>query len=104
MERSTSVRKPHTSTIDLLTWSETLPANSPLPSFAYRPHQPSDGDQKGGVWKAAHKMTEINGSGIFAQKAENDGEQGRPHREEGEGEGRGEAPAKEGEGQGVGER
>ncbi|KAM1004108.1 hypothetical protein ACFX1X_004397 [Malus domestica] len=53
MEMSTSVRKPHTSTIDLLTWSETPPADSPLPSFAYRPHQPSDGDQKGGVWRAS---------------------------------------------------
>lgn len=29
MERSTPVRKPHTSTADLLTWSETPPADSP---------------------------------------------------------------------------
>ncbi|KAM1247907.1 hypothetical protein TB2_043918 [Malus domestica] len=88
MERSTPVRKPHTSTADLLTWSETPPADSPLPSSASRPHQPSDGIRKvvfGGQVTdeeveslnkrkpcSAHKMKEITGSGIFAPKAEND--------------------------------
>ncbi|CAN6679093.1 unnamed protein product [Malus baccata var. baccata] len=88
MERSTPVRKPHTSTADLLTWSETPLADSPLPSSASRPHQPSDGIRKvvfGGQVTdeeveslnkrkpcSAHKMKEITGSGIFAPKAEND--------------------------------
>lgn len=40
MERSTPVRKPYTSTADLLTWSETPPADSPAPpSSASRSHQ-----------------------------------------------------------------
>ncbi|KAG6784268.1 hypothetical protein POTOM_009957 [Populus tomentosa] len=49
MERSTPVRKPHTSTADLLTWSETPPPDSPAvgsASRSTRPHQPSDGISK----------------------------------------------------------
>lgn len=34
MERTTPVRKPHTSTADLLTWSETPPSDSPAPGSA----------------------------------------------------------------------
>ncbi|KAE8731270.1 hypothetical protein F3Y22_tig00002840pilonHSYRG00889 [Hibiscus syriacus] len=45
MERSTPVRKPHTSTADLLTWSETPQPDSSAPRST-RPHQPSDGIRK----------------------------------------------------------
>lgn len=37
MERSTPVRKPHTSTADLLVWSETPPSDSPAQASATRP-------------------------------------------------------------------
>ncbi|KAL5982173.1 hypothetical protein ACLOJK_016242 [Asimina triloba] len=52
MERSTPVRKPHTSTADLLTWSENPPADSSADASAsgsrpaMRSHQPSDGISK----------------------------------------------------------
>ncbi|CAH1454108.1 unnamed protein product [Lactuca virosa] len=50
MERNTPVRKPHTSTADLLTWSENPPADSPMTGSAARSsarsHQPSDGISK----------------------------------------------------------
>ncbi|KAK6246073.1 hypothetical protein SCA6_009163 [Theobroma cacao] len=47
MERSTPVRKPHTSTADLLTWSETPHSDSPASATrSTRPHQPSDGIRK----------------------------------------------------------
>ncbi|KAA3466553.1 plant/F14D7-9 protein [Gossypium australe] len=47
MERSTPVRKPHTSTADLLTWSETPPPDSSASAARpTRPHQPSDGIRK----------------------------------------------------------
>ncbi|PQM42834.1 uncharacterized protein Pyn_34960 [Prunus yedoensis var. nudiflora] len=92
MERSTPVRKPHTSTADLLTWSETPLTDSPLPSSASRSatrsHQPSDGIRKvvfGGQVTdeeveslnkrkpcSGYKMKEMTGSGIFAPKSEND--------------------------------
>lgn len=36
MERSTPVRKPHTSTADLLVWSETPPSDSPAQASATR--------------------------------------------------------------------
>nr|GFC92205.1 hypothetical protein [Tanacetum cinerariifolium] len=40
-------RKPNTSTADLLTWSETPPAESPVTgSSSVRSHQPSDGISK----------------------------------------------------------
>ncbi|MBA0869439.1 hypothetical protein Goshw_028128 [Gossypium schwendimanii] len=89
MEKSTPVRKPHTSTADLLTWSET-----PQPDFtasaarSTRPHQPSDGIRKvvfGGQVTdeefeslnkrkpcSGYKMKEMTGSGIFAADGEND--------------------------------
>ncbi|MBA0624159.1 hypothetical protein Godav_009557 [Gossypium davidsonii] len=89
MERSTPVRKPHTSTADLLTWSET-PQPDPATSAArsVRPHQPSDGIRKvvfGGQVTdeefeslnkrkppSGYKMKEMTGSGIFAANVEND--------------------------------
>ncbi|KAG6654216.1 hypothetical protein CIPAW_05G129700 [Carya illinoinensis] len=46
MERSTPVRKPHTSTADLLTWSENPPTDSPALGSVVRSHQPSDGISK----------------------------------------------------------
>ncbi|KAL6984152.1 hypothetical protein U1Q18_017528 [Sarracenia purpurea var. burkii] len=90
MERITPVRKPHTSTADLLTWSENPPADSsaPRPRSAARSHQPSDGISKvvfGGQVTdeevenlnkrkpcSGYKLKEITGSGIFAADAEND--------------------------------
>lgn len=88
MERSTPVRKPHTSTADLLTWSEIPPAAADGGSSAARSHQPSDGISKvvfGGQVTdeeveslnkrkpcSAHKLKEITGSGIFAAGAEDD--------------------------------
>ncbi|KAK8579927.1 hypothetical protein V6N13_143078 [Hibiscus sabdariffa] len=86
MERSTPVRKPHTSTADLLTWSETPQPDSAARSA--RPHQPSDGIKKvvfGGQVTdeefeslnkrkppSGYKMKEMTGSGIFAANEEND--------------------------------
>ncbi|XP_054788896.1 uncharacterized protein LOC129294494 isoform X1 [Prosopis cineraria] len=88
MERTTPVRKPHSSTADLLTWSETPPSDSPAPGSAARSHQPSDGIRKvvfGGQVTdeeveslnkrkpcSEYKMKEITGSGIFAANGEND--------------------------------
>ncbi|KAI5654802.1 hypothetical protein M9H77_31989 [Catharanthus roseus] len=94
MEKSTPVRKPHTSTADLLTWSENPPENSPAPGSAAsaarssaRSHQPSDGISKvvfGGQVTdeeveslnkrkpcSGYKMKEMTGSGIFAASGEN---------------------------------
>ncbi|KAG6598681.1 DNA oxidative demethylase ALKBH2, partial [Cucurbita argyrosperma subsp. sororia] len=86
MDRATPVRKPHTSTADLLTWPELPPADSPaFPSSASRSaprsHQPSDGISKvvfGGQVTdeeveslnkrkpcSGYKMKEMTGSGIF---------------------------------------
>lgn len=86
MERNTPVRKPHTSTADLLTWSENPPADSPAVASAAsrsatRSHQPSDGISKvvfgGQVTEeeaeslnkrkpcSGFKMKEMTGSGIF---------------------------------------
>ncbi|GMI83177.1 hypothetical protein like AT1G35780 [Hibiscus trionum] len=86
MERNTPVRKPHTSTADLLTWSETPQPDSAVRSA--RPHQPSDGIKKvvfGGQVTdeefeslnkrkppSGYKMKEMTGSGIFAANEEND--------------------------------
>lgn len=39
MERSTPVRKPHTSTADLLTWSEAPTSDSPATVSGARSHQ-----------------------------------------------------------------
>ncbi|KAJ9146424.1 hypothetical protein P3X46_028693 [Hevea brasiliensis] len=92
MERSTPVRKSHTSTADLLTWSENPPADSPsvgsAPRSAARSHQPSDGISKvvfGGQVTdeefeslnkrkpcSGYKMKEMTGSGIFAANGAND--------------------------------
>ncbi|CAJ2644377.1 uncharacterized protein LOC123896973 [Trifolium pratense] len=89
MERNTPVRKPHTSTADLLTWSETPIADSPAPpSSATRSHQPSDGISKvvfGGQVTdeeveslnkrkpcSEYKMKEITGSGIFVANGEDE--------------------------------
>ncbi|CAI0446180.1 unnamed protein product [Linum tenue] len=88
MERSTPVRKPHTSTADLLTWSETPPPESPSLTSAARSHQPSDGISKvvfGGQVTdeetdslnkrkpcSGHKMKEMTGSGIFSGKGEHE--------------------------------
>ncbi|KAF4360383.1 hypothetical protein CsatB_008368 [Cannabis sativa] len=93
MERSTPVRKPHTSTADLLTWSETPPAESPAVASAAsrsgaRSHQPSDGISKvvfgGQVTEeefqslnkrkpcSGYKMKEMTGSGIFVGDGEDE--------------------------------
>ncbi|KFK42200.1 hypothetical protein AALP_AA2G224600 [Arabis alpina] len=90
MERNTPVRKTHTSTADLLTWSEVPPSDSPSSASrsAVRSHQPSDGISKvvfGGQVTdeeveslnrrkpcSEHKMKEITGSGIFARNEEGD--------------------------------
>ncbi|CAH8390570.1 unnamed protein product [Eruca vesicaria subsp. sativa] len=90
MERTTPVRKPHTSTADLLTWSEAPPSDSPSSASrsAVRSHQPSDGVSKvvfGGQVTdeeveslnrrkpcSEHKMKEITGSGIFSRNQEDD--------------------------------
>ncbi|CAK9186434.1 unnamed protein product [Ilex paraguariensis] len=95
MERSTPVRKPHTNTSDLLTWSENPPADSPATCSAAqgarssaRSHQPSDGISKvvfGGQVTdeeveslnkrkpcSGYKLKEITGSGIFASVGDND--------------------------------
>lgn len=89
MERNTPVRKPHTSTADLLVWSETPINDSPAPpSSATRSHQPSDGISKvvfGGQVTdeeveslnkrkpcSEYKMKEITGSGIFVANGEDE--------------------------------
>ncbi|KAA8522485.1 hypothetical protein F0562_013154 [Nyssa sinensis] len=97
MERTTPVRKPHTSTADLLTWSENPPADSPATGSATsaarsaaRSHQPSDGISKvvfGGQVTdeevetllkrkpcSGYKLKEMTGSGIFAADGENGSE------------------------------
>ncbi|XP_058222200.1 uncharacterized protein LOC131332136 [Rhododendron vialii] len=89
MERTTPVRKPHTSTADLLVWSEIPPADTPAdaPRSNARSHQPSDGISKvvfGGQVTdeeveslnkrkpcSGYKLKEITGSGIFAAGSEN---------------------------------
>ncbi|KAJ6791841.1 Uncharacterized protein M6B38_241575 [Iris pallida] len=90
MERATPVRKPHTSTADLLTWSETPPPpadGSAAASSARRSNKPAGGISP--VMFGAHmskeeaesvlqrkpcstsKLKEITGSGIFVGDAEN---------------------------------
>nr|XP_043615593.1 uncharacterized protein LOC122587473 [Erigeron canadensis] len=91
MEKNTPVRKPHTSTADLLTWSEIPVGDSPATASAPRSHQPSDGISKvvfGGQVTdeeveslnkrkpvSGYKLKEITGSGIFAAGGENDVEE-----------------------------
>ncbi|CAN8320491.1 unnamed protein product [Cochlearia groenlandica] len=85
MEKSTPVRKQNKSTVDLLTWPENQPFESPAAAAsrsASRSHQPSDGISKvvfGGQVTdeeveslnkrkpcSNYKMKEIIGSGIFS--------------------------------------
>ncbi|KAI3807781.1 hypothetical protein L1987_23715 [Smallanthus sonchifolius] len=91
MASNTPVRKPHTSTADLLTWSETPAADSTATASAARSHQPSDGISKvvfGGQVTdeeveslnkrkpvSGYKLKEITGSGIFAASGENNVEE-----------------------------
>ncbi|XP_072992616.1 uncharacterized protein [Typha latifolia] len=91
MERSVPVRKPHTSTADLLTWSET-PAADQSPASAATPASRRPGKPAGGITPVMFgaqmseeeaetlnqrkpcsglKLREITGSGIFAADAEN---------------------------------
>ncbi|XP_020697427.1 uncharacterized protein LOC110110350 isoform X3 [Dendrobium catenatum] len=92
MERSTPVRKPHTSTADLLTWPETPQlVDPPVPDSATRrSHKPSGGispalfggpmteEEVESVNKSYRKPTsgpklkEMTGSGIFSTVNEND--------------------------------
>ncbi|KAG1334557.1 DNA polymerase I [Cocos nucifera] len=89
MERSTPVRKSHTSTADLLTWTEAPQAAPPTADWgSRRPYQPSGGISKvlfGGqmteeeaesVLKrkpcSGPKLKEMTGSGIFAADSEDD--------------------------------
>ncbi|CAN6999010.1 hypothetical protein IGI04_019411 [Brassica rapa subsp. trilocularis] len=87
MEKNTPVRKPHTSTADLLTWPDNQPFESPS-AVPTRSHQPSDGIRKvvfGGQVTdeeveslnkrkpcSNYKMKEITGSGIFSVYEQND--------------------------------
>ncbi|KAL8030292.1 hypothetical protein ABFX02_14G277200 [Erythranthe guttata] len=87
MDKCTPVRKPHTSTADLLTWSENSPEYSPAPASSARSYQPSDGISKvvfGGQVTddeveslnkrkpcSGYKMKEMTGSGIFKANGEN---------------------------------
>ncbi|XP_058096780.1 uncharacterized protein LOC131242265 isoform X2 [Magnolia sinica] len=97
MERNTPVRKPHTSTADLLTWSEnpqldysSIESSTTGSRPTIRTHQPAGGISKvlfGGQMTeeeveslmkrkpcSGPKMKEMTGSGIFAA----DGENGAP--------------------------
>ncbi|TKY60287.1 Alpha-ketoglutarate-dependent dioxygenase alkB-like 2 [Spatholobus suberectus] len=85
MQRSTPLRNPHTSTSDLLTWSEQPPPES-SPASGHRSRQPSD--KIGEVLRGSqlteeeaqsltkkkpcsgYKMKEMTGSGIFSGNAE----------------------------------
>ncbi|CAN8328601.1 unnamed protein product [Cochlearia groenlandica] len=92
MERKTAIRNPHTSTADLLSWSETQQpppppySNNQSTAYAARSHQPSDGISKvlGGGGQitdeeaqslnklkncSGYKLKEMTGSGIFADKS-----------------------------------
>lgn len=86
MEKTTPVRKSHTNTSDLLTWSEAAPRESPASATGHRSsarsHQPSDGISKvlfGGQVSdkeaeallktkpcSGYKLKEMTGSGIFS--------------------------------------
>ncbi|KAI3762185.1 hypothetical protein L1987_52609 [Smallanthus sonchifolius] len=91
MASNTPVRKPHTSTADLLTWSENPAVDSSATASSARSHQPSDGISKvvfGGQVTdeeveslnkrkpvSGYKLKEITGSGIFAASGENNVEE-----------------------------
>ncbi|KAI9117092.1 hypothetical protein K1719_012091 [Acacia pycnantha] len=88
MQRTTPVRKPNSSTSDLLTWSETPPTDSPttVTGSSSRSRQPADKISKvlhgGQVTEeearslektkpcSGYKMKEMTGSGIFSASAE----------------------------------
>ncbi|KAM6563812.1 hypothetical protein CsatB_023810 [Cannabis sativa] len=91
MEKTTpvsTVRKPNSSTSDLLTWTEASPssASTAPPTSAPRSHQPSDGmkkvlhggqvtdDEAQSLLKkkpcSGYKMKEMNGSGIFTDNGD----------------------------------
>ncbi|EPS66186.1 hypothetical protein M569_08591, partial [Genlisea aurea] len=88
MEKGAAVRKPHTSTADLLTWSENPTEISPAPALPARSHQPSDGISKvvfGGQVTdeevenlnkrkpcSDYKKKEMTGSGIFKSNGEDE--------------------------------
>lgn len=97
MERSTPVRKSHTSTADLLVWTETPPADRTAPDAdgpgsrpGVRSHQPSGGisavlcqygaqltdEEAESAMKrkpcSDYKLREITGSGIFSSEKEDD--------------------------------
>lgn len=93
--RGTPVRKPHTSTADLLAWPENPAADSPATGSSARPVrnvQPSDGISKvvfGGQVTdeevetllkrkpcSDHKLKEMTGSGIFSAEDENEDQEG----------------------------
>ncbi|CAO2827776.1 unnamed protein product [Amaranthus hypochondriacus] len=92
-ERPRAGRKSHTSTADLLTWTESPLPSSPLPSSASRSHQPSDAVSKvlfgGQITEeeaetlakrkpcSGYKMKEMTGSGIFAGSSEDATENGK---------------------------
>lgn len=75
------MRKPHTSTADLLTWKEAPPSESPAKVTAHRSHQPSDrigkvlfggqvtDEEADSLMKkkpcSGYKLKEMTGSGIF---------------------------------------
>ncbi|KAG6775401.1 hypothetical protein POTOM_018851 [Populus tomentosa] len=81
MERNAAVRKPHTSTADLLTWKVSPPSATPPSASSHRPHQPSDKISKvlfGGQVSqeeaeslmkkkpsSGYKLNEMSGSSIF---------------------------------------
>ncbi|KAG1366507.1 hypothetical protein COCNU_13G002970 [Cocos nucifera] len=90
MERNVPVRKPHTSTADLLTWSETPPSAPPAADSATparRTHKPAGGispvmfgaqlseEEAASLNQrklcSGSKLREITGSGIFAAGDEN---------------------------------
>ncbi|KAL2906071.1 DNA oxidative demethylase ALKBH2 [Bienertia sinuspersici] len=87
-EKARAGRKSHSSTADLLTWTESPPSDSPAPSSASRSHQPSDAVSKvlfgGQITEeealslakrkpcSGYKMKEMTGSGIFADSGDDD--------------------------------
>ncbi|KAA8530862.1 hypothetical protein F0562_005514 [Nyssa sinensis] len=91
MERATTLRKPHTSTADLLTWSDVPPVASSgnASCSGARSHQPSDGISKilfGGQVTdeeaeslnkrkpcSGYKLREVTGNKIFAADGDDEG-------------------------------
>ncbi|ONM16995.1 hypothetical protein ZEAMMB73_Zm00001d003464 [Zea mays] len=90
MERAVPVRKPHTSTADLLSWSATAPDASASPAASSRPslkpaagitpamfgapvteQEAEDLSKSERKFCSGSKLKEMSGSGIFAEKSEN---------------------------------